>query len=61
MTKHDEIYLKEDWMNDDVQWLKKKEVWDEIQSSTKKKEVWDEIQSSTKKMRFICWLIWLIL
>ena len=37
---------KESWMNDDAQWLKKKNVW-------------NEIQSSTKKMRF-CLLIWLI-
>ncbi len=35
-------------MNEDAQRLKKKDVW-------------DEIQSSTKKMRFVCWLIWLIL
>ncbi len=26
MTKHDEICLKESWTNDDVQWLKKKDV-----------------------------------
>ncbi len=44
MIKHDEICLKESWMNDDAWWLKKKNVW-------------DEIQSSTKKMRFIYWLI----
>ncbi len=39
---------KESWMNDDAWWLKKKDVW-------------NEIQSSTKKMRFVCWVIWLIL
>ncbi len=27
---------KENQMNDDAWWLKKKDVWDEIQSSTKK-------------------------
>ena len=35
---------KEDWMNDDAWWLKKKDVW-------------SEIQSSIKKMRFVYWLI----
>ena len=34
---------KEDWMNDDAWWLKKKNVW-------------DEIQSSIKKIRFVYWL-----
>ncbi len=29
-TKHDEIYLKENWMNDDAQQLKKKDVWDDV-------------------------------
>ncbi len=48
MTKYDEICLKESWTNDDAWWLKKKNVW-------------SEIQSLTKKMRFVCWLIWLIL
>ena len=48
MIKHDEIYLKEDWTNNDVQQLKKKDVW-------------NEIQFLSKKMRFIYWLIDLIL
>ncbi len=30
MIKHDEIYLKESWTNDDAWQLKKKDVWDEI-------------------------------
>ncbi len=44
MTRHDEICLKESWMNNDAQRLKKKDVW-------------SEMQSSTKKMRFVYWLI----
>ena len=30
------MFEKEDWTNDDAWWLKKKNVWDENQSSTKK-------------------------
>ncbi len=30
MTKHNEICLKENWMNDDAWWLKKKDVWNDV-------------------------------
>ncbi len=30
MTKYDEICLKEDWINDDAWWLKKKDVWNDV-------------------------------
>ncbi len=30
MIKHDKICLKESWMNDDAQRLKKKDVWDDV-------------------------------
>jgi len=44
-----------------VFFFEKRIEWMTILDGLKKKDVWDEIQSSTKKMRFVCWLIWLIL
>ncbi len=39
MIKHSEICLKEDWMNDDAWWLKKKDVWDDVLIFNKEDEI----------------------